>query len=121
MRHSNQRDLIYETVKSSRNHLTAAEIYEIVRKKMPNISMGTVYRNLKLLSESGRIETLETTDKTVHYDYIETPHDHFMCRQCGAILDVFEAVEAPIPLRDTGAKVESAKTVYYGLCNKCNI
>lgn len=121
MRHSNQRDLIYETVKSSRNHLTAAEIYEIVRKKMPNISMGTVYRNLKLLSESGGIETLETTDKTVHYDYIETPHDHFMCRQCGAILDVFEAVEAPIPLRDTGAKVESAKTVYYGLCNKCNI
>ncbi|MBO5109903.1 MAG: transcriptional repressor [Clostridia bacterium] len=120
MRHSSQRDLVFETVKASKNHLTAPEIYEIVRQTMPNISLGTVYRNLKLLSDSSQLETLETTDKTVHYDYVDTPHNHFMCRLCGAILDVFETNAPPSTLCECGVAVESTKTVYYGLCPKCN-
>jgi Fur family peroxide stress response transcriptional regulator len=120
MRHSSQRDLIFETVKTHRDHLTAPEIYEIVRQTMPNISLGTVYRNLKLLADSAQLETLETTDKTVHYDYVDTPHNHFMCRTCGAILDVFEITTPPEALCRDGVTVENAKTVYYGLCPVCN-
>ena len=120
MRHSSQRDLIFETVKTHRDHLTAPEIYEIVRRTMPNISLGTVYRNLKLLSDSARLETLETTDKTIHYDYVDAPHNHFMCRECGAILDVFETTDLPDDPALSGAAVENAKTVYYGLCPNCN-
>ena len=120
MRHSSQRDLVFETVKASKNHLTAPEIYEIVRQTMPNISLGTVYRNLKLLADSTQLETLETTDKTVHYDYIDCPHNHFMCRECGKILDVFETSAPPEALKECGVTVENTKTFYYGLCPKCN-
>ena len=66
MRHSSQRDLVFETVKASKNHLTAPEIYEIVRQTMPNISLGTVYRNLKLLADSTQLEHLQRIDHLVN-------------------------------------------------------
>ena len=104
MRHSQQRDAILRVLRASRAHPTAEHIYAEVRKVLPNVSLGTVYRNIRQLSESGELITLETEDKSVHYDGNTAPHRHFVCNRCHRILDL---------------AVESEKCIYYGLCSDC--
>ena len=68
MRYSRQREIIYDIIKGRCDHPTADMIYNSAREIEPNISLGTVYRNLKLLADEGDIITLETEDKRLHYD-----------------------------------------------------
>ncbi len=119
MRHSQQRDAILRVLRSSRAHPTAEHIYAEVRKVLPNVSLGTVYRNIRQLSENGELITLETEDKSVHYDGNTAPHRHFVCNRCRRILDLFFDVPLPPELVALGFTVESEKCVYYGLCPDC--
>lgn len=119
MRHSQQRDVILSVLRASTAHPTAEQIYEAVREVLPNVSLGTVYRNIRQLADSGEILTLETEDTRIHYDGNTTPHRHFVCGACGRILDLFFSVEAPPELLDRGFLVESEKCIYYGTCPDC--
>ncbi len=119
MRHSQQRDAILRVLRASRAHPTAEHIYAEVRKVLPNVSLGTVYRNIRQLSESGELITLETEDKSVHYDGNTAPHRHFVCNRCHRILDLFFDVPLPPELVALGFAVESEKCIYYGLCSDC--
>ena len=119
MRYSHQRDLILNLLKNCKDHPTADVIYERAREKEPNISLGTVYRNLKQLSEAGEIITLETEDNKLHYDGDVTGHQHFVCKACNRIIDLFYEPEIPIELIEMGLTVDNAKCVYYGNCNNC--
>lgn len=120
MRYSRQREIILENLKGRRDHPTADEIYVSCREIEPNISLGTVYRNLKQLADEGDIITLETIDKKVHYDGDVSYHSHFECEKCGKIIDLFMPAKTPKELKEMGLKVKSEKCVYYGLCNDCN-
>ena len=120
MRYSRQRELITDIIKSRKDHPTADMIYATARELEPNISLGTVYRNLKLLSDEGVILTLETEDKKIHYDGDVSKHGHFICSQCGKIIDLFRPVNTPVELKEMGVTVSSEKCVYYGLCTDCN-
>ena len=82
MRSSHQRDAILEYLRSERAHRSATQVYDAVREKIPNISLGTVYRNLGQLVEMGAIITVETDDKFVYYDGYAKPHTHFVCKRC---------------------------------------
>ena len=95
-------------------------IYESARELEPNISLGTVYRNLKLLADEGEIITLETEDKRLHYDGDLSRHSHFICSDCGKIIDLFRPAKTPSELKEMGLSVKSEKCVYYGLCTDCN-
>ena len=120
MRYSRQRELITEIIKGRKDHPTADMIYNTARELEPNISLGTVYRNLKLLVDEGVIITLETEDKRLHYDGDISRHSHFICNNCGKIVDLFKPADTPQEIKDAGLTVTGEKCVYYGLCNGCN-
>lgn len=119
MRHSQQRDTILKIVERSCDHPTADTIYNRVREEIPNISLGTVYRNLNRLCELGLADTLETLDKSIHYDGNTNPHCHFICKNCSAIIDLEVMPCVPKAVGDMGLTVDSQKTIYYGICPAC--
>ena len=119
MKFSHQRALINEILKGSSYHPTADMVYAASRLREPSISLGTVYRNLKTLSENGEIDTLETVDKKLHYDGNVNKHGHFICAQCYKIYDIWSKPEIPEELKVLGFTVMEAKSVYYGFCDKC--
>ncbi len=119
MRYSRQRELILENIKSRCDHPTADEIYLACRVLEPNLSLGTVYRNLKQLADEGVIVTLETEDKKIRYDGDILRHSHFICVKCGKIIDLFKPAKTPEEISELGLKVTGEKCIYYGRCNKC--
>ena len=119
MRNSKQRELIREIIKCRCDHPTAEMIYFSAREINPTISLGTVYRNLKLLADEKEIMTLETEDKRLHYDGDVSRHSHFICSKCGKIIDLFKPSPVPSELRELGVEVSGEKCVYYGACLEC--
>lgn len=122
LRSSRQRQLVLELVKSNENHPTADEIYSLARQKDPNISKGTVYRNLNLLYDLGEIKKLPMPFGPDHYDFNLTDHCHFICRCCGRVTDAFfhssSAVDASAA-SEAGYVVESRQVMLTGLCPHC--
>ncbi len=86
---SKQRDIILEEVRSVRSHPTADEIYDMVRKRLPNVSLGTVYRNLELLSDVGEILKLDKLGGQKRFDGNIERHYHCQCKTCGRVSDIF--------------------------------
>ncbi len=119
MRLTHQREAILTFLRSKRAHYNAVEIYDAVRSEIPNISLGTVYRNLGKLAEDGEIITVETENRSIYYDGYVKPHTHFVCNRCGSIHD-FEEEETDFKsIKDQGFAVMKCRTVLYGLCPEC--
>ena len=121
-RGSKQRDTILRVVKNSKDHPRADWVYDEVRREIPNISMGTVYRNLKTLAKSGDIRQLELADGTSRFDGNTDSHYHFRCEKCGQIFDLDEPVDRSIGERvakNTGLKIFRQRMELIGLCNAC--
>lgn len=119
MRQTVQRAAILEFLRAKRHHYSAAEIYDAIREKLPNISLGTVYRNLGQLIESGEILSVEAVDKRVYYDGFTADHAHFVCDTCHGIYDFpIEDGAASTP-RDAGFKIKNERVIYYGTCAEC--
>ncbi len=123
-RNSKQRQLILETVKGLCTHPTAEEIFLLVREQNPNISLGTVYRNLNLLSEMGEILKLDLGVGSEHFDGCNQEHGHLVCTCCGAIEDL------PCNLSESIRSLMETKlnrhmdTIYLtvtGLCKNCSV
>ena len=117
MNNSRQRNLILNIINESYNHPTAYEIYEIAKEEVPNISLGTVYRNLKLLYEHNMIIKITTNDKVTHYDKVFDKHSHFICDVCNGIYDV--SCGEDIPKEILGNKVLGCDIRYNGICHVC--
>ena len=116
---SRQREEIIRVLRSTDTHPTAAWVYSKVKEAIPNISLGTVYRNLAALSVSGEILSLSVGDGFEHFDGNAAPHAHLHCRSCGKIFD------APVhgdPLADiaraNGFEPETSIYIEYGGCEK---
>ena len=120
LKYSRQRECIMQYLQSTKEHPTADMVYMHVRSQFPNISLGTVYRNLGQLVELGKIITVETQDKFVYYDGYAKPHTHFVCRGCKNIFDFETEKYFPKEITDSGFSIESDRTVFYGLCNNCS-
>ncbi len=88
MKNSKQRSLILDTIINNPVHPTAKQVYEMARKKLPNISLGTVYRNLSALTESGLIRHIAVSDGCDRYDGRLDRHFHLICSGCGKVEDV---------------------------------
>ncbi len=119
-RRSKQRELILEELRGLTCHPTADELYELVRKRISNISLGTVYRNLELLAANGVILKIETGGKN-RFDGMATPHPHIRCAQCGKVDDVKQEIEAPKldDFQSRGYQVQGCSIEYFGLCPDC--
>ena len=119
---SKQREAILRVLKETTAHPTAEQIYEQVRKEIPNISLGTVYRHLRLLKEEGRISELDVIGAFSRYDAKTENHYHFICEQCGNIFDLDEPVDRDLDekvARKTGFKVSNHSLAFHGLCKDC--
>ncbi len=118
--YSKQREAILEVLRCTDTHPTANWIYEKVRETIPNVSLGTVYRNLSELSKSGEILSLRVADGFEHFDYVTVPHAHLHCTACGAIYD---AKLKSDPLKELSEKVgftpQSTAYVVCGICKNC--
>lgn len=119
---SKQRELILRTVLSSNEHLTADNIYERLKSNNPNLSLGTVYRNLTQLEEHGYIKKINIPGDPVRFDGNTDEHDHFICENCKTIIDInkdeIECVDDS--LRKKGLKINSTEIILRGICNNCN-
>ena len=119
-RYSRQRETIYQAVLASRAHPTAEMIHEQLRGELPQLSLGTVYRNLRLLVEEGRLRELD--GPTARFDGITAPHTHLRCKRCGRVLDLEILPYDPALDRLAavgGAVIESHSLVFTGLCPAC--
>ncbi len=87
-RSTRQRQVILEELQKLDLHPTAAALYEIVRRRVPKISLGTVYRNLELLARTGVIRKLEFAGAEARFDGNVTRHDHLRCVRCGRVDDI---------------------------------
>lgn len=88
IKHSKQRDSIKTCLMGRRDHPTADAVYMSIREEFPNISLGTVYRNLNLLVDLGEIQKLTCGNGPDRFDADTSPHYHFVCRHCGAVSDL---------------------------------
>ncbi len=88
MKYSKQRELILTTVRKNLIHPTADQVYSIIRKTMPNISLGTVYRNLNLLAENGDIIKISLPNQSDRFDGTLEPHYHMICNKCNKVFDI---------------------------------
>lgn len=122
MKQSKQRNAILDYLHSTTSHPTADTVYENVRKTIPNISLGTVYRNLNLLADAGEILRLTCGGSSDRYDGCTKPHYHFLCRECGGVSDLEMDSLAHIDVI-AGAgyqgKVEGHVAYFYGVCPAC--
>ena len=122
MRTTKQREAVREAVRRLGCHPSADAVYEEVRKEMPGISLGTVYRNLRLLSEAGELATLDVAGSASRYDACTHEHYHFRCEKCGRLLDVNAPVDPDLDRRvqeSTGLSVRCHVLEFRGLCENC--
>ncbi len=122
-RYSRQRELIYQAVRGSREHPTAEMVYQWLKPANPNLSLGTVYRNLNLLAEEGII--IRMPFPVERYDADVRPHSHFRCRKCGRVLDLEGAYDPEIDAKASAdapeLQVENHELTFIGLCPDCQV
>ena len=114
--------MIVNFLASRTDHPTAETIYQNIKKEFPNISLGTVYRNLSLLEEIGEIIKISTGVGPDHYDYNTAPHYHFICRGCGRVMDIdldFADELMTQVQESTDLAIESCSVSFTGLCPDC--
>jgi len=114
--------VILEVLKGVRTHPSADWIYDEVRKKLPHISKGTVYRNLKVLEEEGAILELNVDGVVGRYEIRQNNHYHFICEKCGRIFDLNEPTETKLNMKyakKTGFKITHHQLEFRGLCKDC--
>ena len=121
-KYSRQREAIKEYLSHTKAHPTADTVYMNIRGNYPNISLGTVYRNLNLLAEQGEIMKLNCQDGSDRFDGNPKPHYHFLCNDCKKVLDIeMESIEHINKV--AGAKfsgnIEGHVIFFYGQCPEC--
>lgn len=122
LKYSRQRESIKACLMNRHDHPTADTLYMSIREEFPNISLGTVYRNLNLLVELGEVRKLSCGEGADRFDADTAPHYHFICKSCGEVHDL------PMETLDTmnqaaqeycDGQVDSHITYFYGTCGNC--
>ena len=121
LRMTHQREIILDELRRSKAHPTADELYERIKKKVPRISLATVYRNLEILSEAGLIKKLEISGRQKRFDWDPGEHDHVFCIHCQRVDNIATTATAPPvePMRERGYQITGCRIEFYGLCPKC--
>ncbi|WP_297431436.1 transcriptional repressor [uncultured Cetobacterium sp.] len=124
MKFSKQRELILNYILNSHEHLTADTIYADLKKDNPELSLGTVYRNLTKLTEIGAIKKVSLPNQVDKFDKNLDPHAHFICDECGSITDInIPGIDEFLDKvsKDDGISIRKYDLTLNGTCKKCKI
>ena len=123
LRMTRQRQVILQELRKVKTHPSADEVYEMVRRLLPRISLGTVYRNLEILSELGEIQKIEICGKLKRFDGNTRDHYHLRCLNCHRIDDVPENIHFDFNSSlnsETGYAITGHRLEFVGLCPECS-
>jgi len=121
-RQTKQLATVWEAVKHDKSHPTADQVYDRVRRRLPNISLGTVYRNLQKLVALKQLQVL-MLGRSQHFDPLVQCHQHFICEACDRVFDVLVESQReirPAKLPEEGFTVTSHHSAFYGTCKSCS-
>lgn len=122
IRYTTQRQVILEELQKLSSHPTASELYQVVRKRLPHISLGTVYRNLEILSQAGRIHTLQLAGSEKRFDGRVDNHYHMRCVRCGRVEDLplppLRAIDDAVQTL-SDYEILSYRIEFAGICAQC--
>ncbi len=123
-KHFRKREAILTCLRSTTEHPTAEWIYMQLKPEYPDISLGTVYRNLALFKEQGIITSLGTVKGVERFDGNTAPHVHYICAGCGRVMDLHK-IQVPEELcnaasQDSGGRVSSCQLSFTGICGTCS-
>ncbi len=121
-RETKQREVILNLLRHTDTHPTADWIYDEVRKVIPKISKGTVYRNLNILQDMREISALSLSGAATRYEGKQENHYHFRCEKCGQVFDLDEPVDKKLDEKiasSTGFRVSYHRLEFRGLCKDC--
>ncbi len=119
---SRQRELLLEVLRGTTCHPDADWIFSEMRKIMPSISLGTVYRNLSHLAAEGVITKLQVGQHADRFDGNTTHHYHMACKACGDVLDLplpYEDILDTAAQKESGCEIDSHALIFYGTCPSC--
>lgn len=114
-----QRKLILDIIRSSKEHMTAEEIYMKAKKIMPSIAVGTVYRNLGLMAEAGEIRRITMSNAPDRFDRSVHPHEHVICQNCGELHDISISNLKEQLEKQTGIEILGYDLSLKYICDKC--
>lgn len=122
IKYSRQREMIKDFLMTRRDHPTADVVYMNLRQEYPSISLGTVYRNLTLLADMGEILRLRVGDGVDHFDADTSKHYHFVCNECGQVIDLeMDNIDSIVDVagKNFDGEIQGHVTYFHGICEDC--
>ena len=122
-KHSRKRDAILDCISRTKCHPSAEWVYQQLKPEIPDLSLGTVYRNIAMFKEEGTIQSIGVVNGLERYDFNTEPHTHFICTECGKVLDL-DGVDLPAAVISNaetmiGGAVTSYHLQFTGHCSEC--
>ena len=115
-----QRVAVYKEMAQSSDHPCAEELYERLKDKIEGISLTTVYRTLASLEKAGLVKRVPTLKDKIRYDARVEPHSHFVCVNCGKIVDLNYVPPTPQEVKELGEPL-NCTLMCYGICKECRV
>ncbi|AEF82867.1 Fur family transcriptional regulator [Leadbettera azotonutricia] len=123
-KHSKKRDAILGLIRATETHPGAQWVYDQLKPSIPDLSLGTVYRNIAIFKEEGLVESVGVVSGEERFDADTSPHPHAVCKKCGKVTDLSEEVQAELirnfSVNIPGFSIDKRNTVFYGICMECN-
>jgi Fur family peroxide stress response transcriptional regulator len=120
-RMTSQKEIILDYIRNTKSHPSAKKVYTEIKRFLPRISSGTVYRILSNLKEKGEVQEISTKDITF-FDGDLSNHSHFICQGCAKVFDIFDECSKCSIIKNKKLKVgkiNSYRIYFYGICKKC--
>jgi Fur family peroxide stress response transcriptional regulator len=123
-KHSDKRDAILRVIQSTESHPGAQWVYDRLKPLIPDLSLGTVYRNINVFRDEGAVVSVGVVQGEERFDGRVEPHPHFVCENCGAVIDLAWDVQlehtAGISIEIQNCTIDKRKTQFYGICKACS-
>lgn len=119
---SSKREAIFKTIASTKAHPSARWVYDRLKDEFPDLSLGTVYRNIALFKEQGKVVSVASVDGEERIDADVSDHAHFVCEKCSGVFDLHQSELSPLEkeLFKNGFEINRKNVVFHGVCCECS-